>query len=63
MFACHAELFQAWCTLPVLDERVILKFIMPETYLLEYVTPSPLVETLKNRTPSLASRRRRTYRS
>lgn len=48
MFACHGELFQAWCTLPLLDERVTLKFIMPEAYLLEYVIPPPLVAILKD---------------
>ena len=63
VYACHGETFKAWDTLPLLDERVTLKFIMPETYLLKYVIPLPLVTTLKNRTLSLAPQRHRTYRS
>ena len=32
MFAGHRGPFEAWDTLPLLDDRVALKFIMPEKY-------------------------------
>ena len=63
VYACHGETFKAWDILPLLDERVTLKFIMSETYLFEYVVPLLLATTLKDRTLSLALRRHRTYRS
>lgn len=34
MFAGHSGSFEAWDILPLLDDRVTLKFIMPEEYLL-----------------------------
>ncbi|KAF9645256.1 hypothetical protein BDM02DRAFT_609078 [Thelephora ganbajun] len=35
VFAGHRGLFEAWDVLPLLDERVALKFIMPEAHLLD----------------------------
>ena len=34
LFAGHSGLFEAWDILPLLDERVALKFILPEKPLL-----------------------------
>jgi len=49
VFACHGEPFKAWDTLPLLDERVTLKFIMPETQLLSFTsTPYLPFVRLKN---------------
>jgi len=35
VFAAHRGPFEAWDILPLLDERVALKFVMPEAQLLE----------------------------
>jgi len=37
VFAAHRGPFEAWDILPLLDERVSLKFIMPEAQLLKRV--------------------------
>ena len=47
VFAAHRGPFEGWDTLPLLDERVALKFIMPETHLLGWVTPLMLVKNIE----------------
>ena len=35
MFSAHRGPFEAWDILPLLDERVALKFVLPEAHLLK----------------------------
>jgi len=51
VFACHRGPFEAWDILPSIDERVALKFIMPETPLLNF-TSTPYLPFLRSKNSS-----------